>query len=303
MISSFSRPANACSLKRDETVIFFNTYGYFNDNSGGIGFSPDTSDTPQEAVTLSIHGWILKKREQSLWRSLARKLFAKISDFPTAGPEYEILIERLHYFFADNQQKKNLTIQIGDKLFNLPSSQKDGHFFAEITIDKDTLGVLSQTNWLNYGIHEGHPHSSAFKGQCSIIPAQGISIISDIDDTIKITNVLNEKEKLKNILLRPFKATVGTSKAYRKWESNGARFHYVSGSPWQLYPSLKDEMKDAGFPEGSFHLREKKISLSSFITSDEYNGLEHKLDVIREIINTYPKRKFVLVGDCSEQDP
>ena len=94
-----------------------------------------------------------------------------------------------------------------------------------------------------------------FEGQVQLLGRTGISIVSDIDDTIKISEVPVRKELLANTFLRDFKAVPGMSEAYRQWVAAGASLHYVSASPWQLYSALSEFMEQQKFPKGSFHLR------------------------------------------------
>ena len=47
------------------------------------------------------------------------------------------------------------------------------------------------------------------------VPNQGTSIISDIDDTIRITNVLNKHEMLMNTFVRPLKALPDMASLYQ----------------------------------------------------------------------------------------
>ncbi|MCB1307410.1 MAG: App1 family protein, partial [Leptospiraceae bacterium] len=103
--------------------------------------------------------------------------------------------------------------------------------------------------------------------------------------------------------LREFEAVPGMAAVYREWQRRGYAFHYVSGSPWQLYPPLLEFMQAAGFPVGSFHLRMFRLkghSVLDFIRSD---GLEYKSPAITDLLQTYPDRRFILVGDSGEQDP
>lgn len=107
------------------------------------------------------------------------------------------------------------------------------------------------------------------------------------------------------------------SEVYRKWVDLGAHVHYVSNSPWQVYPALSEFLHDQQFPPGSMHLR--AVSTGDLIRR---KAAQHKLDVIPQIIqvhehflfhysiiNTgfivkdFPKRKFILVGDSGERDP
>ena len=55
---------------------------------------------------------------------------------------------------------------------------------------------------------------------------------------VKVTAVGNRRELLANTLLREFRAVPGMPEIYRGWETDGAAFHYVSASPWQLASCL-----------------------------------------------------------------
>ena len=46
---------------------------------------------------------------------------------------------------------------------------------------------------------------------------------------------------------------------YQRWESQGAEFHYVTASPWQLYPTLIEFIGAEGFPRGSMHMRSVRL--------------------------------------------
>jgi phosphatidate phosphatase APP1 len=90
---------------------------------------------------------------------------------------------------------------------------------------------------------------------------------------------------------------------YRDWErSVGARFHYVTASPWQLYVPLSDFTRSNGFPAGTWHMREFRLKdrsvLELFASPERY-----KPGAIEPLLRKFPKREFVLVGDSGEKDP
>jgi phosphatidate phosphatase APP1 len=100
------------------------------------------------------------------------------------------------------------------------------------------------------------------------------------------------------------------SDAYRRWESQGASFHYVSGSPWQLFEPLRDLLREAGFPRGSMDMRTvrlRQLRLVRFGRARAESVLgpptDEKRAAIREILETFPARRFVLCGDTGEEDP
>ena len=99
-----------------------------------------------------------------------------------------------------------------------------------------------------------------FFGVVHLIPSEGISVISDIDDTIKVSDVTNKKELIRNTFLRPFRAVEGMADTYRCWADQGVVFHLVSSSPWQLYEPLARFLAESGFPESTFHLKRFRLT-------------------------------------------
>ncbi|KAI8343523.1 hypothetical protein BC941DRAFT_343222 [Chlamydoabsidia padenii] len=136
-------------------------------------------------------------------------------------------------------------------------------------------------------------------GIVNLIEPTGISIISDIDDTIKETQILHGARKvLANTFFNSCKDISGMAEAYMKWYTQGASFHYVSNSPFQLLPFLQDFLNTSQFPPGSMHLRLDGSLMSRLI---EVPG-RAKRDSILSIMNDFPLRQFVLVGDSGEID-
>jgi phosphatidate phosphatase APP1 len=135
-----------------------------------------------------------------------------------------------------------------------------------------------------------------------LVGAQGVSVISDIDDTVKVTQVRDKRALMANTFVNPFEAVPSMARAYTAWADGGAVFHYVSSSPWQLYPALAQFFAESGLPAGSFHLREIGLGDRSFLDLFD-TPADAKVPTISAIIRRWPLRKFVLVGDSGEQDP
>jgi phosphatidate phosphatase APP1 len=144
-----------------------------------------------------------------------------------------------------------------------------------------------------------------------LINGAGISVVSDIDDTIKISEVPAPRLTLiANTFRRPFLAVKGMSARYAAMPS--AVFHYVSGSPWQLYRPLSEFLiGKAGFPEGTFHMKtlsgnpgnpEAALkSLRRFVATER--TFDHKVQQITLLMDRFRERRFVLIGDSGECDP
>jgi phosphatidate phosphatase APP1 len=133
-------------------------------------------------------------------------------------------------------------------------------------------------------------------------------IISDIDDTI-IPSHAQEIFKMayhtitKNQFSRlPFD---GVAYFYRKLQGgisgeNFNPFFYVSSSPWNLYDLLLDFIKVNDIPSGPLLLKDYGFTHNKIVS--ESHGI-HKPKMIRNILNTYPDLKFILIGDSGQKDP
>ena len=134
-----------------------------------------------------------------------------------------------------------------------------------------------------------------------LLGEQGLSVISDIDDTIKITHVHDRAALLRQTFFRDFEAVPGMADLYGRWQAAGAAFDYVSRSPWQLFTPLAEFVSEHGFPAGTFHMRNFRWKNASTMESDKDGS--KKLAVIAEIFANLPQRQFICVGDSGEHDP
>lgn len=134
-----------------------------------------------------------------------------------------------------------------------------------------------------------------------IIDPVGISLISDIDDTVKHSAIANgAKEMFRNTFVRELaELTVdGVSEWYTTLAKQGVKLHYVSNAPWQLYPLLQRYFKMVGLPPGSFHLKQYSGMLQGIFEPTA----ERKRGALEQLLRDFPDRKFILVGDSGEAD-
>ncbi|KWU42826.1 hypothetical protein RHOSPDRAFT_29924 [Rhodotorula sp. JG-1b] len=132
----------------------------------------------------------------------------------------------------------------------------------------------------------------------------GVRIVSDVDDTIKWTEVTKgTKTIFRNVFVRELGEirVPGMSSWYRSLQAHGAQFHYVSNSPIELWPVLRTFLKLAGFPNGSCSLKEYGGASSALAKLWEEPGQRKKANV-ETILKEFPAARFILVGDSGEQD-
>ena len=278
---------SACSgtsLKKDESVVMFPTSATL-DNQG--------------IWQLPIHNWVFEKEEKSLGRKATQKVFSEILeglDVPEIDADSAITQKRLMWFLVDNKRNKQITVRLNGSPIKLDKTAPNGHANTLISIPKSAGKARA---WQTLLVED--KYKRGFSGEIQLIPEKGISVISDIDDTIKISDVLDKKKLLINIFVNPYKATPGFPEYYKKLAQQGAYFHYVSASPWQLYPSLKPFM-DKYYPKGTISLRYFRIKDSSFIKFFQASS-DYKIAAISKIFKRYPGHQFILIGDSGEHDP
>jgi phosphatidate phosphatase APP1 len=143
------------------------------------------------------------------------------------------------------------------------------------------------------------------------VPEAGLTVITDIDDTIKVTHILDAKEKEANTFVRPFVAVPGMSERYRSWQKalgEGIHFHVVSAGPWQFHQPLRQFFTQAAFPAFTWDMRSIDIGGNILVDVLEAHPAPekiqaHKVAKIRAFLTRFPKRSVVLVGDSGERDP
>lgn len=119
-------------------------------------------------------------------------------------------------------------------------------------------------------------------------------VISDIDDTIKMTGVLNNRIHVGFNGLFSKRAFAGMSELYHEYHAKGFGIYYVSGSPQMIDCRIADFLVEKDFPQGDQRFLKDKIS------SDTY---KFKMESIRNVIAKENPTSLILIGDDTEHDP
>jgi hypothetical protein len=231
--------------------------------------------------------------------------------------------ERLADFFARDDPGQDIRVRFdGDATLTdyrisidsgtFPPTDVNGIVEGTIRMTEAAAQQLSSSStdgWLTF---RDATAGSAGTGRVRLISGGGISVVSDIDDTIKVSEVpANRLTLIANTFQRPFVAADGMSALYAGMPQ-GTTFHYVSGGPWQLYRRLSEFLiGPAGFPEGTFHMKTLSgspgnpaaalKSLHRFVATE--GTFEHKVAQITRLMEKFGERQFVLIGDSGECDP
>lgn len=142
----------------------------------------------------------------------------------------------------------------------------------------------------------------AYMSEVPVLDRNGISIISDIDDTVKNTRVIEGPRKVgETTLLAPLNTQTieGVSDWFRVMTNLNATVHFVSNSPWQLWPTLSKFFTNDNMPYiSSIYLRHFNGVLQNIIEPAAARKRSSLLTAIRSLGD----RKIVLIGDNGEQD-
>ncbi|KAF8893022.1 hypothetical protein BD779DRAFT_1609996 [Infundibulicybe gibba] len=155
------------------------------------------------------------------------------------------------------------------------------------------LGIALQN------ISVGHDLSSldSRKIQSTVFASadSGFGVISDIDDTVKISHVLNKTELFKSTFLDDPKPVPGMPQLYASLAKSldQPQFLYISGSPFQLYPFLNE------FIGTTFSASRGPLFFKNFTFTNVSGFIDFaKSDGILEY-----KAGFLMVGDSTQKDP
>lgn len=280
--------AGAAPLRRGDHVLAFPTTAHR--LAGG-------------ALGLRIEAWVFEReRNPTRTRLLARALGLDLDELPAS--ERQRFVARTALFGADAKPGRELLLRWpGAAQARRLQSDGDGRIQAVA----EQAGRAAPGSWIAWAL-EGD--ARRFDSRALWPGDEGLSVVSDIDDTIKHTEVPRTREMLLNTFAREFTAVPGMAAWYRRIAQaagpgggggGGAAFHYLSGGPMQLHPALAPFLQSARFPAGSLHLRAFSLRPDALLDKDA--TARHKEAVLAQLLADHPRRRFVLVGDSGEQDP
>lgn len=277
-------------IKRDETVVLFPAHAKR---------SPDGAVWQAE-----IHGWIFEREEDSRLRA---KLVEEVVERAELGDDdaaRKLARERLSMFVVDNERGKSISVLVAGKVYALPASSEDGHFIGSIEIGLEQARAWEVASALHVEALVSPADPRSFSSKIVLTEEEGLTIISDVDDTVKVTEVRDKRRLLRRTFAMPFEAVPRMADVFRRWTSQVSAYHYVSSSPWQLYGPLSEFMAKEQFPLATFDLKRiRPRDLSDTVESLLADPLTTKPPVIRALLERFPKRRFVFVGDSGEKDP
>ena len=275
-----------CDVKADEEIIFFPATGHRVEGGEtwelevrGCVFEPEKRPAAIAALAAGLQGYGVR----------------------LTPAERAVLRDRARLFMADHERGKRVVIRAGEQIYQLGKSGRDGVFSGVIRLPMEQENP--RVTQLTIEAVLPAKDKRRFRGTGWLVPETGVTVVTDIDDTIKETCVRDRRAMLRNSFLEPFRPIPGMAGLYAELHAKeAAHFCYVSASPMQFYLPLAGFVLSNGFPAGSFSLKQvrwKDKSLLDLFADPE----AYKLRAIEPMLRCFPKRRFVLVGDSGERDP
>ena len=262
-------------------------------------FLPDIAyEKPDGTIIAGIQAWVYQTGKRRFLEYIL-KFFLKIDKKALTASQQEQLEARMRLFGVNSASGKKLVItNDSGHVLQMPETGKNGRSEMLAAIQLSDKGHISNVNFQVAGDDICCDDANV---TAIYAPLKGWSIISDIDDTIKVSSVGNKKKLLINTFLEDFVAVENMAAFYSHMNRAGdIAYHYVSSSPVELYPLLKEFLISTGYPLGSIHLREA-TNWKNIISFSKISK-KHKYTSIKRILQAYPKRSFLLIGDSSEND-
>jgi len=274
-------------LKAHETVVLFPALGVR--TNGGW--------------EIEIRGCVYELKSRRFSAALLRKAVGLDDDEMTPA-ERTLFRQRARLLLADHKHGERVSVRVAGQTLALGPSAHSGQFQGRVFVpDSAWPAPVAAPKSVDAVVIGSEAAASVPAGPVHLLPERGLSVVSDLDDTIKVSNVRDHRELMRNTFCRPFRPVPGMAELYQKWAGErDARFHYVSASPWQLFDVLREFLSTSGFPAGSLHLRNFRLEDGSVLALWK-SPEQYKLKAIEPLLNRFPARQFVLVGDSGERDP
>ncbi|CAF0766373.1 unnamed protein product [Adineta steineri] len=252
---------------------------------------------PTDDWILFAEGWLF---EENPFRAM-------LATSILATTVHNIDKKRLAYFTGTGKRYKSLCV---DGLKHEMCTRTDTHGLIETQFQVSNNDIEQfrvpggQGGKVEYSVSTTDK-SLREKGEIFLCDDNGISVISDIDDTVKITGVTSARSVIRNTFSGEYKAVPGMSERYRHYESKyNATFHYLTASPDQLYPFLREFFERENFPLGSYHMRHFTwfdSNFFQFFASQSF--IKQKTNILHMFFQKTRGRQFILVGDIFQKDP
>src|SRR5262245_32688336 len=186
------RPRPLTDLADGDRVVLFPSLGYL------------SSD--QRHWIVQIHGDVSAAGRMTLGKRLLLKLLQRTMRATNEDFASPLFQERIARFLAQDRPGRRIALRIGEAIVPLPkTSRRNGHFQSLIKVPCEEVAESRSpaANDLPLAVHSINCEAPQ-PGRAYLLAPRGLSVISDIDDTLKHSFVACKRTLLANTFLKPF---------------------------------------------------------------------------------------------------
>lgn len=130
-------------------------------------------------------------------------------------------------------------------------------------------------------------------------------VISDIDDTLVHSFITDKLLKFRTLMFTTMekrKAVTRMQELLTNFTDKGAIPIYLSNSEQNLYPLIYRFLIHNGFPAGPLFLKQMRKLWQVMMNVKFPPKNTHKVATLEELLNLFPEKKFILMGDNTQHD-
>ena len=260
--------------------------------------NPSYANYSDHSWNARFHGRVYKRPPLS-----REKLNALGNKFLIGTTVMELLVdqadrtrEMVKEVFVVPQKNQGIVVQMDRPWTNASQAVKTSptgefDFWAKVQYSELNPGTLP-----NVGIQRfNFITPNYWEGYASIyfVPPHGLTIISDMDDILRDSQIWKPNMLLLKSFALPYLPWMNLPSIYKDWAQlvPDTHFHYLTTAP-QPFARRINKFLDEYYPHGSMDTR-------SLDWDSPAPVLHPRLYHLQKIFETFPERKFVLVGDTS----
>jgi hypothetical protein len=184
----------------------------------------------------------------------------------------------------------------GNQTVTLPyNTTVEGDFDVFVPINGEGLMNGNETDQIQR-LNTHVEGASIGNSTAYLVPTTGLTVVSDIDDILRITKIYEPSQGLLNSFAKEYVPWENMPDIYANWSKSlpNMHFHYLTTTPEQVTRAYMN-FTYAHYPGGSFDTRPLNFS-------DVSATLSIRKFLLTKIFETFPERKFILVADTSNSD-
>lgn len=177
-----------------------------------------------------------------------------------------------------------------------------GSFWCEVDLDKQQTKLLKIR--LTKTREEVELTEDLYPNTINHVESHTI-LVSDLDDTLIHSSIRNKLTQIRTLLFTTVekrKAVKDMQHIIKRFALSGVSSFYLSNSEQNLYPMLYRFLHINEFPPGPLFLKQYIRMRDVVVRRLLGKKHSHKMNTLGKIMELFPNKKFILVGDNTQKD-